>query len=62
MKLDEAKIVPDLRVFEAISVSRDTGRQRLQKLIKQGVIDPKKTPTGRCLLSITEAERLAAEF
>ncbi len=60
MQIREAKIVPDLRIFEAASVSRETGRKRIKDLVAQGVIDPKRTPTGRCLLSFDDAERLAA--
>ena len=53
------KIVPDLRVFEAVRVSRDLGRRRIKDLTEIGLIDPLKTPTGRCLLSFEEAETLA---
>ena len=53
------KIVPDLRVFEAVRVSRDHGRKRIKDLTAQGLIDPLRTPTGRCLLSFEDAERLA---
>ena len=54
------KIVPDLRVFEAASVSRELGRKRIKELAESGEISPKRTPTGRCLLSFDDAERLAA--
>ena len=53
------KIVPDLRIFEATNVSRETGRKRIKDLAAQGIIEPKRTPTGRCLLSFEDAERLA---
>ncbi len=59
MNIRNVKIVPDLRVFEAASVSREHGRKRLHALASRGVIEPKRTPTGRCLLSFEDAERLA---
>ena len=59
MNIRKLKIVPDLRIFEATSVSRDHGRKRIKDLVAEGVIDPKRTPTGRCLLSFEDAERLA---
>jgi len=59
MDIREAKIVPDLRLFEAVNVSRETGRERIRDLIALGEISPKRTPTGRCLLSFEDAERLA---
>lgn len=59
MTIRDAKIVPDLRVFEALNVSREHGRKCRDKLAEQGVIDPRRTPTGRCLLSFADAERLA---
>ena len=52
------KIVPDLRVFEAVRVSRELGRRGIKDLTVQGLIDPLRTPTRRCLLSFDEAERL----
>ncbi len=52
------KIVPDLRVFEAANVSRETSRKRIQDLVALGTIEPKRTPTGSCLLSFEDAERL----
>lgn len=60
MDIREAKIVPDLRVFTALNISREHGRKRLKELEKQGIIDPLRTPTGRTLLSFEEAERLSA--
>ena len=57
--INTMKIVPDLRVFEAASVSRELGRKRITELAERGVISPKRTPTGRCLLSFEDAERLA---
>ena len=56
------KIVPDLRVVEAVRVSRDRGRRRIKDLTDQGLIEPLRTPTGRCLLSFEEAETLAREL
>ena len=59
MNIRKMKIVPDLRIFEAMSVSRDHGRKRIKDLAVEGAIKPKRTPTGRCLLSFEDAERLA---
>ena len=59
MQINHEKIVSDLRVFEAVGVSREHGRKRRDELAKQGVIHPKRTPTGRCLLSFEDAARLA---
>ena len=59
MSIRKAKIVPDLRVFEARGVSREHGRKRLLQLEQDGVIAPERTPTGRCRLSFEDAERLA---
>jgi len=54
-----AKIVPDLRVFEAANVSRDHGRERLRDLVAEQKISPIRTPTGRCFMTFSEAEILA---
>ena len=59
MNIKSEKIVPDLRLFEAVGVSHERGRKRIGELEAQGVIHPKRTPTGRCLLSLEDAERLA---
>ena len=55
-------MVADLRIFEAANVSRERGRKRIRELSALGVIDPKRTPTGRCLLSFEDAERLVLEL
>ena len=62
MNIMNAKIVPDLRVFEVMRVSRDHGRKRLKALITKGEIEPLKTPTGRFLLSFEEAKTLARKL
>ena len=59
MDIRNEKIIPDIRLFEALRVSREHGRSRIRDLKSEGVIDPKRTPTGRCLLSFEDAERLA---
>ncbi len=59
MDIKSAKIVPDLRVFQTINVSKEAGRKRMEELRTMGIIDPIRTPTGRCLLSMEDAERLA---
>ena len=55
-------MVADLRVFEVANVSRERGRKRIQELAALGVIEPKRTPTGRCLLSFEDTERLVLEL
>lgn len=59
MDIRNAKIVPDVRVFEAANVSRDHGRERLRDLVAERKISPRRTPTGRCFLSFGDAEILA---
>ncbi len=59
MDIKSEKIIPDLRVYEAARVSRERGRVCLKSLETKGAIAPLHTPTGRCLLSIEEAELLA---
>ena len=60
MGIRNKPVITDLRVYEANSVSREHGRKRRDQLASDGVINPKRTPTGRCLLSIEDAERLEA--
>lgn len=62
MNIKSEKIVPDLRIFEVASISREKGRKRIRELTAQDVIDPKWTPTGRCLLSFEDSERLIHEL
>ncbi len=62
MDITTKKIISDLRIYEAASVSKDHGRACLKSLEVRGVIKPKRTPTGRCLLSVEDAEILANEF
>lgn len=62
MNIKNAKIVPDLRIFQTANVSKEHGRKRMQELEKRGVISPLRTPTGRYLLSLEDAERLAHEL
>ena len=59
MDIREAKIIADIRVFETANVSRDHGRERLRDLVAEKKISPIRTPTGRCLMSFSEAEILA---
>lgn len=59
MNIRQAKIVPDLRLFSALNVSREHGRKRLGELEEKGVVSPLRTPTGRTLLSFEDAEKLA---
>ena len=62
MEIRNAKIVPDLRLFQAQSVSKEWGRKVMAQLADKGEISPLRTPTGRCLLSFEDAERLALEL
>ena len=62
MEIATKKIISDLRVYEAASVSKDHGRGCLKSLEVRGMIMPLRTPTGRCLLSVEDAELLANEF
>ena len=59
MQIREAKIVPDLRVFQVQGISKEYGRKVMRELESKGLIDPHTTQTGRCLLSFEDAERLA---
>ena len=58
MDIEMEKIIPDLRVFEVVNVSKEVGRDRIRNLTALGEISPKRTPTGRCLLSIEDVKRL----
>ena len=62
MQIREAKIVPDLRVFQVQGISKEWGRKVMAELADKGEINPLKTPTGRCLLSFEDAERLVLEL
>ncbi len=58
MKLREAPIVPDTRVFTFIGLSKEAGRKRMQELEARGDIEVLRTPTGRRWLTVSDAERL----
>lgn len=60
MKLRDAPIVPDVRVFALRTVSKETGRKRMQELEASGDIEVLRTSTGRRWLTVRDAERLAA--
>ena len=62
LNIRNVPMVPDLRVFEVANVSRELGRKRIKELAALGVIEPKRTPTGRCLLSFEDTERLVLEL
>ena len=62
MAIRDAKIVPDLRLFQAQGVTKEWGRKVMAELVEEGEINPLKTATGRCLLSFEDAERLANEL
>ena len=59
MDISKKQIISDLRIYEAASVSKDHGRACLKVLEVRGVVNPLRTPTGRCLLSVADAELLA---
>jgi predicted site-specific integrase-resolvase len=59
MTIKKQPIIPDLRIFEAEQVSREHGRATLKRLERDGVIRPRRTRTGRCFLTVDDAERLA---
>ncbi len=58
MNLQTEKLIPDLRIFEIMRVSKESGRIRLKDLEASGEISPLRTPTGRCFLSVADAEVL----
>jgi hypothetical protein len=60
MTLRDNLMIPDTAVYTAMRVSRQHGRRRLEELKAKDAVRPVKTPTGRNLLSIADAERLAA--
>ena len=62
MDIEMEKIIPDLRVFEVVNVSKEVGRERIRDLTSLGKISPKRTPTGRCLLSFEDVKRLVSSF
>ena len=59
MIIENKPIVQDLRVFEAVHVSKDMGKQRVTELEQEGRIRPLRTPAGRVLLTPDDAEILA---
>jgi len=59
MSLRAAKIVSDLKVYQAKNTSKEKGRKVLADLKERGVIAPDKTRTGRNWLTFDDAERLA---
>ena len=60
MKLREAAIVPDTRIFTLKAISKEAGRKRMQRLEADGKITVVRTPMGRRWLTVADAERLAA--
>ena len=59
MDISKKEIISDLRIYESEGVSRDHGRKVRDELEAQGLLKPRRTPTGRCLLSVKDAELLA---
>lgn len=62
MDIRNKKIVPDLRIFAAVNVSKERGRRIRDELERAGRISVLRTPTGRCYLSFGDAERLAGQL
>jgi len=62
LNIEAQKIIPDLRVFEVVNVSKEVGRERIRDLVSLGEISPKRTPTGRCLLSFEDVKHLVSSF
>jgi hypothetical protein len=60
MKLREAAIVPDTRIFTLKEISKEAGRKRMEKLEAAGKITVVRTPMGRRWLTVADAVRLAA--
>ena len=58
MNLYEAKIILDVHLYQAVGVSKETGRKRLEILRAKGVVTPLRTPTGRTLLSFHDSHAL----
>ena len=54
MKLRDAPIVPDVRVFALRTVSKETGRKRMQELEASGDIEVLRTSTGRRWLTVRD--------
>ena len=59
MKLSDAAIVPDTRIFALSEISKEAGRKRMEKLEAEGQITIVRTPMGRRWLTVADAERLA---
>ena len=62
MDLGNAKIIPDVRLFGFVGVSKECGRKTLERLEAEGVVSPLRTPTGRTMLSFREAESVVSAF
>ena len=58
MKLFDAKIIPDVRLYQAVGVRKETGRKLVKNLEAKGVVSPLRTPTGRTLLSFHDSSAL----
>jgi hypothetical protein len=59
VNIRRAPLIEDVKIYTLRKVSKPTGRKRLERLEAAGVVSPMTTPTGRRLLSIEDAERLA---
>lgn len=62
MDIRNAQMIPDSRLIPALGVARPFGRKLLDELAAAGVIEPLYTASGRRLVSIRDAEKIAARL
>ena len=62
MELLDAKIIACTKVWPTLGVGRDKGRRDLKKLEAEGLVSPKRTPTGRSDLSYRDLFALASFY
>ena len=62
MNIQDAKIVSDTRLFNALGISVKRGRRTVDALEDQGAVCPLRTPTGRTVLSVREVEAVMKAF
>ena len=60
MDIRRVPIIEDVRIYAIKRTSKPTGRRRLKELAAASVVHPVETASGRHLLTIEDAERLAA--
>jgi hypothetical protein len=52
---DDVALIPALGVFRAALVSQEAGQRELRRLAEAGAISPTRTPTGRILMTPSDA-------